>query len=232
MDLEKLPSFLSLISLLLISVFAYFEAKKENRGNRKLSPSSIAKAGVFGALSALLYVVPIFTIKLPFFPEFLTLHFDEVPALLIGLSEGPLCAFLVLLAKTFIKLPFTSTATVGEWADLILSCLLILPVCLLYRKKKSKKAMLLGFAISLPTHLVLAMVLNVYVLIPFFSVLYGLPLDALLAICQAAIPAIQDVGWSYAFFAVLPFNALKDAIVIVLSCSFYGGLRYFLERNR
>ena len=99
-------------------------------------------------------------------------------------------------------------------------------------KKKSKKAMLLGFAISLPTHLVLAMVLNVYVLIPFFSVLYGLPLDALLAICQAAIPAIQDVGWSYAFFAVLPFNALKDAIVIVLSCSFYGGLRYFLERNR
>ena len=76
------------------------------------------------------------------------------------------------------------------------------------------------------------MVLNVYVLIPFFSVLYGLPLDALLAICQAAIPAIQDVGWSYAFFAVLPFNALKDAIVIVLSCAFYGGLRYFLERNR
>ena len=95
MDLEKLPSFLSLISLLLISVFAYFEAKKENRGNRRLSPSSIAKAGVFGALSALLYVVPIFTIKLPFFPELLPLHFDEVPALPIGLSEGPLCAFLV-----------------------------------------------------------------------------------------------------------------------------------------
>ncbi len=230
---ETLIKALTIVGILLVSCFAcrlYFKETNRGGSNRK-SVSLIAKAGIFGALSALLYVVPIFTIRLPFFPEFLTLHFDEVPILIVGLAEGPWCAFLTLLCKTLIKLPFTTTASVGEWADLALSLVFILPVCFIYRGKKSWKALLAGLAISTPLQLIVAMVLNVYALIPFYSSLYGIPLDSLLAICQAANPAIRNLEWGYALFAVLPFNAMKDAIVIVLSLLLYKSLKTFLEKH-
>ncbi len=224
---------IALIALALVTCFLiclYYKEFLSNESGRS-SVSLIAKAGIFGGLSTLLYVVPIFTIKLPFFPEFLTLHFDEVPVLIVGLAEGPLGAVLALLCKTLIKLPFSTTATVGEWADLILSLVFILPVCVLYKRKKSWKSMVIGLAISTPVHLIIAMLLNVYALIPFYSSFYGIPLDSLLAICKAANPAIDNLEWGYALFAVLPFNALKDAIVIALSSLLYKSLKTFLEKR-
>ncbi len=232
MDMGKLPSFLSLLFLFLLLLAASFLERKESGRQNRIRVSSIATSGIFGALSALLYAVPIFTIKLPFFPEFLTLHFDEVPALMAGLSQGPMCMVLVLLAKTIIKLPLTSTAMVGEWADFALSLLFLLPVCFFYRKKRTFRSLLGGFLVGVPFHLVAAMLLNVYALIPFYSFFYGLPLDSLLSLCQKAIPWIENVDWSYALWAVLPFNALKDAIVLALSFSLYRGLRYFLQKGK
>ncbi len=230
---ETLVKVITIVALAMASCFVcrlYFKETSRGKSSRK-SVSLIAKAGIFGALSALLYVVPIFTIKLPFFPEFLTLHFDEVPILIVGLAEGPWCAFLTLLCKTLIKLPFTTTASVGEWADLALSLFFILPACFIYKGKKNWKRVLIGLAVSMPLQLVMAMVLNVYVLIPFYSSLYGIPLDSLLAICQAANPAINNLEWGYALFAVLPFNAMKDAIVIALSLLLYKSLKTFLEKH-
>ncbi len=230
---ENLVKVISLVAILLVSCFAcrlYYTEKSRGEGRRK-SVSLIAKAGVFGGLSALLYAIPIFTIRLPFFPEFLTLHFDEVPILIVGLAEGPWCAFLTLLCKTLIKLPFTTTATVGEWADLALSLFFVLPVCFIYRRKKSWKGLLGGLLISTPLQLMAAILLNVYALVPFYSSLYGISLESLLAVCQAANPAIENLEWGYAFFAVLPFNAMKDAIVIALSLLLYKSLRTFLEKH-
>lgn len=224
---------ISVCALVLVScLFIRLYHKEFLSGERsRRSVSLIAKAGIFGGLSTLLYVVPIFTIKLPFFPEFLTLHFDEVPVLIVGLAEGPLGAFFALLCKTLIKLPFSTTASVGEWADLVLSLVFILPVCCLYKRKKSWKSLIVGFIIATPLHLLIAMLLNVYALIPFYSSFYGIPLDSLLAICKAANPAINNLEWGYALFAVLPFNALKDAIVIALSLLLYRSLKTFLEKH-
>ena len=226
------------IALLAIVVFSLLlwrlhrlSSEGEARSRRK-NITIICKAGIFGALSALLYVVPIFTIKIPFFPEFLTLHFDEVPVLIAGLSEGPLCALFVLVCKTIIKLPFSTTATVGEWADLLLSSLFILPICMIYGKKKGWKRLVVGFLVGTPLQLGFAMLLNVYALVPFYSSLYGIPMDSLLALCQKANPAISDLSWGYALFAVLPFNAMKDAVVIALSFLLYRALKTLLEKDR
>lgn len=230
---ENLIKILSLAGIVLVSCYAcrLYCMEKSGEESRRKSVSTIAKAGIFGGLSALLYAVPIFTIKLPFFPEFLTLHFDEIPILIVGLAEGPWCAFLTLLCKTLIKLPFTTTATVGEWADLALSLFFILPVCFICKRKRRWKDFLVGLLVSTPMQLVAATLLNVYALIPFYSSLYGIPLDSLLAVCQAANPAIKNLEWGYALLAVLPFNAIKDAIVAILSLLLYKSLRTFLEKR-
>ena len=192
----------------------------------------IARIAIFGAMASILYVVELFTIKLPFFPSFLSLHFDEVPAFIAGFAYGPVAGLGVLVIKTIIKLPFTSTATVGEFGDLLLSSIYLIPVCLIYKKQRNLKGVAIGFSVGTVLQVIAGMVLNVYLYIPFYSMFYNIPMEGLLKICQLANPAITDVGWSYAVMAVLPFNLLKDAIVIVVTFLVYRSIHVFLRFNK
>ena len=49
----------------------------------------ISRVAIFGAISTILYIVPVFQIQLPFVPSFLQLHFDEIPAFIAGYAYGP-----------------------------------------------------------------------------------------------------------------------------------------------
>ena len=51
--------------------------------------------------------------------------------------------------------------------------------------------------------------------------MYGMSAEQLLFICQLANPNISDVGWTYGSIAVLPFNVIKDAIVILATFLIY-----------
>ena len=47
--------------------------------------------------------------------------------------------------------------------------------------------------------------------------------------CKAANPKINNIGWSYGLLAVLPFNAMKDAAVIVLTLLTYKSVHRFID---
>ena len=192
----------------------------------------ISRVAIFGAMSAILYVVPMFNIALPFFPSFLKIHIDEIPAFVAGFAYGPVTGLAVIAIKTamkFVLYGVTETLGVGELTDLILSCIYVGVATFVYRKKRNLKGVAIGFGIATVLQVIAAMVLNVYVMIPFYMNVKGYPLDALLRAMQVANPSITDVGWSYAFFAVLPFNLLKDAIVIVITFIVYRSLHKFLR---
>ena len=189
----------------------------------------ISRVGIFGAMAAILYMVPVFKLKLPFFPSFLELHFDEVPAFIAGFAYGPLAGFAVIVVKTIIKLPMSSTLLVGELTDLILSSIYVCVAAFIYQKKRNLKGVAIGFGIATALQVIVAMVLNVYVMIPFYSSVMGFKISDLLFLMQKAVPAITDVQWSYAFFAVLPFNLFKDAIVIIVTFILYRSLHVFLR---
>ena len=76
------------------------------------------------------------------------------------------------------------------------------------------------------------MLLNVYAMIPFYMNLYGINAEGLLAVMQLANPAIKDVGWSYAFFAVLPLNIITDAIVGAVTFVVYRSIHKMLRFER
>lgn len=223
---------IALLLILLVLTFKIYHAKDAEEKTRFSTTKLIARIAIFGAMASILYAVELFTIKLPFFPSFLSLHFDEVPAFIAGFAYGPVAGLGVLVIKTIIKLPFTSTATVGEFGDLLLSSIYLIPVCLIYKKQRNLKGVAIGFSVGTVLQVIAGMALNVYLYIPFYSNFYGIPMEGLLSICQMANPAIKDVGWSYAFLAVLPFNALKDAIVIVLTFLVYRSIHVFLRFNK
>ncbi len=222
------------IALAFIFLILTFRIYFTYRPKRDYNPVRlIARVAIFSAMATILYVVPVFSFNIPIFPSFLSFHFDEIPAFICGFAYGPLSAFFVLLVKTLIKLPMTSTLTVGEWGDLVLSSLYVIPACLIYKYKRNLKGVALGFGVATVIQILGAMVLNVFALVPFYISLYfGGNEAALLSICQKAIPAITDVKWSYGVLAVMPFNALKDAVVIAITFLVYRSIHKVLRFER
>ncbi|MBR0033866.1 MAG: ECF transporter S component [Bacilli bacterium] len=218
--------------LLLIFVFLvakhYFDLK--GHVEKKNRTRFLVRVAVFGGFSAILYCVPFLKFPVPFFPSFLEFHFDEIPAFIGAFAYGPMTGFYVLLVKTFIKLPMTNTLAVGEIADLLYSLAFIMPAALFYQKNRTFKGAIKALILGLFCQLVVSLVANVYVMFPFYMRMFGLSEAALLKVCQLANPAIQDVRWSVGFIAVLPFNVIKDAAIILVTLLVYKSTHTLFDR--
>ncbi len=218
--------------LLLIFVFLvakhYFDLK--GHVEKKNRTRFLVRVAVFGGFSAILYCVPFLKFPVPFFPSFLEFHFDEIPAFIGAFAYGPMTGFYILLIKTFIKLPMTNTLAVGEIVDLLYSLAFIMPAALFYQKNRTFKGAIKALILGLFCQLVVSLVANVYVMFPFYMKMFGLSEAALLKVCQLANPAIQDVRWSVGFIAVLPFNVIKDAAIILVTLLVYKSTHTLFDR--
>lgn len=218
--------------LLIMFVFSvakhYFDLKghveKQNRTR------FLVRVAVFGGFSAILYCIPFLKFPVPFFPSFLEFHFDEIPAFIAAFAYGPMTGLYILLVKTFIKLPLTTTLCVGEIADLIYSIAFIIPAAVYYQRYRTFKGAIKALILGLVCQLIVSLVANVYVMFTFYMQMFGLSEQALLGICKAANPAITDIRWSVGFFAVLPFNAMKDAIIIVVTLLVYKSTHTLFDK--
>lgn len=197
----------------------YMKAKKFSWGR------FAARVAIFSAIATILYVVPVFQIKLPFLPTFMEIHFDEIPAFIAGYAYGPIVSVAVLLVKTAIKLPFSSTMCVGELCDLVLSCAFVLPATIIYSKVRNMKGVWIGFAASFLSQILVASLMNVYVLLPFYEQVMGFSEEDILGMCQAANASIQNLQLDYVLWAVLPLNAIKNAAVLLVTFIVYRSVR-------
>lgn len=212
--------------LIIVTISFYFKSFPKKDFN---IVRFISRVAIFGAMATILYVVPYFKIKIPIFPSFLEFHFDEIPAFICGFAYGPLSGFCVLLIKTLLKLPTSITFTVGEFSDLLLSTIYVVTASFIYSKKRNLKGVLWGFLIGTVVQIVSAMFFNVYLLIPFYCKVMGYKPEDLLFFMRQAIPAIKDIKWSYSTLAVLPFNAIKDVLVVIVTFIVYRSIHYFLR---
>ena len=228
MDWVKAVAIILFFAISIFSARMFYVFFPQEKPNRIRFMSRIA---IFGAMAAVLYAVPVFKFPVPFFPSFLEFHFDEIPAFVAGFAYGPLAGFLVILIKTVLKLLFSGTSTlfVGELTDVILSTIYVCIAAIIYKKIRNLKGVAIAFTAATAAQIVVAMVLNVYVMIPFYANVMGFPVAQLQKLMQMANPAINDVGWSYAFLAVLPFNAMKDGIVIFITFPVYRSIHKYLR---
>ncbi len=189
--------------------------------NWNLTSKVMARTAIFGAIATILYIVPIFQIKIPIFPPFLEFHFDEIPIFIAGFAYGPWTAILITIVKTLIKLPFSSTAMVGELADLLYSLAFVLPAVIYYRRHKNLKGVMLGFTFGFFTQLLVSSLFNALFMIDFYLFLYDLPEHVLLAMVNATNPRITDIHWTMVLYGILPFNLVKNTIVIIVTFLVY-----------
>ena len=174
--------------------------------------------GMFGALSA---VLMLFDFPIPFIaPSFYTLDLSEVPVLIGTFSLGPVAGAVIELVKILVKLVLkpTSTGFVGEFANVVMSCALILPAGFIYRFKKSKTGAVAGMAVGTVLMAVVGVVMNALVMIPFYS--NFMPIDTIIKAGAAVNPAVSSV-WTLAIFCVGPFNLVKGALTSMITAVIY-----------
>lgn len=184
---------------------------------------------MLGAVSMVLYI---FDFPLWFAPSFYKIDFSEIPVMIGSFALGPTAGALIELVKCLLKLVVkgTNTAFVGDIANYLMGCALVVPAGMIYRKKKSKKNAVIGMVVGTLTLVVVGCILNAYVLLPTYSKAFGMPVDALIEMGSAVNPGIKDI-FSFVLLAVAPFNALKGIIVSAVTLVLYKYVSPILKGN-
>ena len=228
--MEKFEITRILIAALLIGAALLYSIIRFNKTKHIFNTRFITRTAIFASISTILYIVPYLKFPLPFFPGFLELHFDEVPALIAGFAYGPISGFFVILIKTIIKLPMTSTLCVGELADLIYGLVLVIPSAIIYKKKRHFKAAIYGLSIACFLQVVISSFLTTFVMLDFYMNVMGLSKQAILGMCQAVNPNVTSLGFIFLIWVALPFNLVKDIILFLLTILLYKRTRKIIDQ--
>lgn len=188
----------------------------------------IAICGMLGALSGLLYLFDFSVVFLA--PEFYKLDFSEVPVLIGAFYMGPVGGVVIELVKVLLKLVIkgTTTAFVGDLANFVVGCAFVVPASIVYHRKKTKRTAKLAMLTGTVVMAVFGSMFNAVYLIPAFSKLYGIPLEAIVGMGTAINPAITSVA-TLALFSVAPLNMLKGVLISVPTMLLYKRISKILH---
>lgn len=194
--------------------------KQKTRSN--LSVQYMARIAILGALSAVL-----FPLEIPIV-AFYKLDFSTLPALLGAFSMGPLPGLAILLIKDLSRLAYSSSMYVGELADFIMSAAFILPASLIYRKHKTRKTALVGMAVGTLCMIVVSVLVNWKMMIPFYMNAFHMDMEAIIGMAQKALPFV-DTEWKVLLYVTAPFNLLKGFVLSLLTFVLYKRLSPMLH---
>lgn len=225
LELTRLIITITALLILLVVLFS-----RTVKFKNPFNAAFISKTAIFAALATILYAVPYLKFPLIFFPGFLEIHFDEVPALIAGFAYGPLSGTLVLVIKTLIKLPMTTTLGVGELADLIYGFILVFISSMIYRRKHSIKGAVKGIVIASLVQVVISSFFTTFVMLHFYMNVMGLTEEVILNMCKLANPNVTNINWSFLLWVALPFNLIKDIIIGLITFLLYKRLHRFIDK--
>lgn len=227
-------NFTFLIACIIIGLIMVGIAKLAERflpSRRKLSPSRrIAIVGMCSAIAMILYIMDF---PVPFLaPPFYKLDFSEIPVLLCGFFLGPSAGISCLGIKVLLKLLIkgTTTAFVGDLANFVVGCALILPATIVYHMNKSRKSAIIGMILGTLVMTVFGTLFNAVYLIPKFAQLYGTPVDAIISMGNMIHSSIDSV-YSLAALCVAPLNLVKGVVVSILTLLLYKHVEKPLFNN-
>lgn len=191
----------------------------------------ISRIAIFGSLSIILYMVPGLQFSLPFAPAFLKIHLDEIPVLLAGFAYGTPTAFFLILIKSLFKLitDIPSTAGVGVLADFIYGCAFIIPATLIYKRKRTFSGVIIAITVGVISNLIFSCVVGLYTIFPLYGYIFSENvIVGMFQVFDSSIKRITDFKIAYEF--LLPFNFIKDAIVVFSTLIIYKPMRVLIEK--
>lgn len=188
----------------------------------------LTTTAMLGALSGLLMLIefPLGFIA----PSFYKLDLSEIPVMIGTFAFGPIQGVVIEAVKIIIKLILkgTSTGFVGDLANFIIGCAMVIPAGIIYKRKKTKKSAVIGMIVSTLVMAVVGVFLNAYVMIPMYSAF--MPIEQIVEAGKAIIPWVSNT-FTFCLFCVLPFNLIKGIIVSVVVAIIYKPLSRLIHKG-
>ena len=228
-----LSFFAIIVALFLIALLLEKLAQKKRGVSEKIFTTR--KTAMIGMFSAIATILMMFEIPLPFAPAFYKLDFSELPILLGTFAFGPAAGVMMEFVKILLKLLIkgTSTAFVGELANFAVGCSFVITASVIYDFRKTKRAALMACIGGTLVLTVFGTAFNAIYLLPAFSKLYGIPLDALLAMGAEVNPLCNPESIvSFVVVCVAPLNLLKGFANSLIVMLVYKPLSPIIKGNR
>lgn len=214
-----------IVGCFLVAVALEKAAQKKNGVNEPIfNTRKLAMIGMFSAIAMILHVLdfPIF-----FAPGFYKMDFSELPVLIGSFAFGPVAGVMMEFVKILLKLCVkgTSTAFIGDLANFVVGCSLILPASAVYSFKKTKKSAVIACIVGTLVMTIFGTAFNAVYLLPAFSKFYGMPMEAILAMGTEVNPLAKEGSIiSFVVACVAPMNLIKGTLVSVVTLLIYKPL--------
>ncbi|MEL7569870.1 MAG: ECF transporter S component [Eubacteriaceae bacterium] len=180
---------------------------------KNTNTKKIVKIAALGAISFVLY----FILEFPLLPgaPFLKFDFSDVAALVGSFAMGPVAGVIIEFLKNILHLLLKANegSPVGELANFIVGCALVLPAAIIYKKKKVRKTALIGMLVGIVSLTIFAALFNYFVFIPLYAP--GL---------------LQGGAVKYIIATIVPFNLIKGIIICVVTFILYKYISPLLHK--
>lgn len=189
---------------------------------KTMSVQKLTRIAILTALASILFLIEIPIVA------FYKLDLSNLPVLLGAFAMGPVAGLIILGLKSFIGMMHSTSMYVGELADFIMGAAMVLPAAWIYSRKKCRKTALIGMSVGTLAMIVVAVLCNWLIMIPFYMNAYGMPMEAVIGMATAVLPFV-DTQIELLLFVTAPFNLLKGVVLSALTYVLYKHLSPLLH---
>lgn len=189
---------------------------------KTMSVQYLTRIAVLTALASILFLIEIPVVA------FYKLDLSNLPVLLGAFSMGPVAGVIILALKSFIGMLHSTSMYVGELADFIMGAAYVLPAALIYMHRKDRKNALIGMAVGTVAMIIVAVLVNWKIMIPFYMNAFGMPMEAVIGMATKVMPFV-DTQWELLAYVTAPFNLLKGVVLSLLTYLLYKRLSPLLH---
>ena len=193
------------------------------------SIKTLAKIAIMAAIAVVLMLV---SFPLPSIaPSFYKLDFSEVAVLIGSFALGPVAGIAIEALKILLNLVFngTNTAFIGEFANFLMGCALVVPAGVIYQKNRTRKVAITGIVAGIICIVIAGDLLNYFLLIPAYVSIAHFPLEAIIAAGTKIFPFINST-LSLVLVCVTLFNLVKGVLVGTITALVYKRVSPLLKK--
>ena len=187
-----------------------------------MNRTALARCGVLGALAVVLYAVELPVVA------FYRLDLSTLPAILAALALGPGQGLAVVVVKNLVHMAASTSAFVGELADVLMSGAFVLTAGAVYKRNRTRRGALPALIAGTAAMTVAGLLTNYFLLIPAYQALMGMTAQDILAMGAAVHPWIDSFP-KLAVCVAGPFNLLKGGVLSAATIWIYKRMSPLLQ---
>ena len=185
-----------------------------------MSVQMLTRIAMLAAVASVLFLIEIPVVA------FYKLDLSNIPVLLGAFSMGTVPGMIILALKSLIGLLHSTSAGVGELADLVMGAALVVPASVMYHRSKTRKNALLGMAAGTICMVIAGVMVNKWIMLPFYMKAFHMDMQGILN--YAKVSGV-DSETRLLLLVTGPFNLLKGIVLSLVTGVIYKPLSPLLH---